>query len=447
MRMRRISIYLGASIVAISLTACQQKPAEMTMPPPEVDVAVVQYQPISITKELSGRTSPYAIAEVRARVDGIVQKRLFTEGATVKAGQPLFQIDPVSYQAALESKQAILEKAKANLTSQFEQLKRYQALIKEKAVSQQLLDNANASYAQAKADVAAAQADVKTAAIQLGYTQVQAPISGKIGRAEVTAGGYVQAGQATLLATIQQTDPMYVDVAQSSGELLALKRELASGTLKQTDSSNAEVRLMLDDNIAYALSGRLAFTDITVSPDTGSVMLRALFPNPQGELLPKMFVRAQLSQAVNNKAMLVPQQGITFDAAGRATALTVAQDNTVKPVYLKTAGVQGTNWIVTEGLQEGDRVIIAGLQKVKPGAPVRISQTPHTATAANPNHSDESTKPALKPGLAPESKPAAEPLHQTHTAVNEKLNAGKSNAASGTALNAESNTAAEVKTK
>jgi membrane fusion protein (multidrug efflux system) len=336
-----------------------------------VGVVTVQPQRVALTTELSGRTSPYLMAEVRPQVSGIIQKRVFSEGSDVKAGQVLYQIDPATYQAAYSSAKAALARAEANVTAVRLKAERYRDLVKIKAVSQQDYDDAEASLKQAEADVASANAAVETARINLAYTRVTAPISGRIGRSSVTDGALVTANQPAALATIQQLSTMYVDVTQSSADLLKLKHNLASGLLKDSGTAQAKVKLMLEDGSPYPLSGTLKFSEVTVDQSTGSITLRAVFPNPQQTLLPGMFVRAILEEGVSEQAILVPQRGVTRDPKGDAMVMVVGAEEKVEPRLIKVVRTVGDNWLVSEGLKSGDRVILEGIQKARPGTPVK----------------------------------------------------------------------------
>ncbi|SDV51614.1 efflux RND transporter periplasmic adaptor subunit [Chitinasiproducens palmae] len=377
-------IWAASGAALLVLSACGQKQQQAAPAGPvEVGVLTVRNEPVTIVTELPGRISPLLIAEVRARVDGIVLKRDFVEGSEVKAGQRLFQIDPAPYQAQLESARATLANAQANVGAQRAQADRYKTLVAANAISKQSYDNAVASLGQAEAQVASGRAAVRTASINLGYTNVTSPISGRIGMAQVTPGGYVQASAATLLATVQQIDRVYVDVTQSSTEVLRLRRALQAGQLQSAGNNRAKVELVLEDGSTYAQSGSLEFSDITVDQNTGSVTLRAVFPNPNRDLLPGMFVRARLQQAVNDRAMLVPQQGVTRDQKGNPTALVVGPDNKVALRTLETSGTRGNAWVVTGGLQPGDRVIVQGTQKAKPGATVKPVDAQMPALAAS----------------------------------------------------------------
>jgi membrane fusion protein (multidrug efflux system) len=332
---------------------------------------VVKPQSVTLTTELPGRTSAHLVAEVRPQVGGIVQKRLFTEGSDVKAGQVLYQIDPATYRAAFASSRAAQARAEANLIPARLKEQRFRDLVKIKAVSQQDYDDAYAALKQAEADLASSKAAVETARINLAYTRVTAPISGRIGRSTVTNGALVTASQPTALATIQQLSSMYVDVTQSSAEMLRLKQNLASGLLKENGAAQARVKLLLEDGSAYPFSGTLKFSEVTVEQSTGSITLRAVFPNPKQILLPGMFVRAIVEEGDNDQAILVPQQGVTRNPAGNATVMVVGTEDKVEQRIIKVARTVGDNWLVSEGLKAGDRVILEGIQKAKPGTPVK----------------------------------------------------------------------------
>jgi membrane fusion protein (multidrug efflux system) len=325
--------------------------------------------------ELPGRTTPYLVAQVRARVDGIVLRRDYTEGAAVKSGQRLYLIDPAPYEAALHSAQAALEKAQANLVTTAAQEERYRPLVAANAVSKQDYDNAVAAKGQAEADVASARAAVETARINLGYTDVTSPIPGRSGISQVTQGAYVQGAAATLMTTVQQIDPMYVDLTQSSVQGLQLRRDMASGKLQSKGPGQASVTLTLEDGRPYPLKGRLQFSDITVDPTTGAVTVRAIVPNPDGTLLPGMFVRASIDEGDVNGVFVVPDSGVTHDPQGHTTALVVGADNKVALRTLQVRGTHGPNWVVDGGLADGDRVVVEGVQKVKPGVVVQASES------------------------------------------------------------------------
>lgn len=368
----------------LALAACSPAPKPAASATPEVSVLTVRHGAVPLSVELPGRTAPFLIAEVRARVDGVVLKRSFTEGADVRAGQALYQIDAAPYRATLASAEAQLQRAQANLASNNAQLERYQVLIKGNAVSKQAYDNALAAQLQAAADVAAAKAAVTSAGINLAYTNVTAPIAGRSSVSQVTQGAYVQGGAATLLTTVQQIDPMYVDLQQSSAEGLALRRQLAEGSLKSGGKEQASVTLKLEDGSSYGENGTLEFAGVTVNQATGSVTLRARFPNPQHLLLPGMFVRAEVKQGVREGAMLVPAPAITRNPQGEATVMLVdaagkAQQRTV----VATTLLRG-QWLVESGLKDGERVIVSGIQKLKPGGAVKVlAQVPAPAVAQN----------------------------------------------------------------
>jgi membrane fusion protein, multidrug efflux system len=367
--------YRHAALLAaiLTVTAGCGKDALAPPPAPEVSVITIRRVSVPVTTELPGRTSATLVSEVRARVDGIVQQRLFEEGADVSANQALFQIDPAPYRAALDSAKAQLARARANVESTTVQAERDEVLAKANAVSRQAYLDAVATQRQASADVAAGLAAVELATINLGYTQVSAPITGRIGPALVTQGAYVQASVATLMATIQQIDPIYVDLNETSIEGLQLREEVKSGRLQLHGPGQAEVRLKLEDGSDYPHSGSLEFTDITVGTGTGSVTVRAIFPNPQHVLLPGMFVRARIDQGSNDRAILVPQDGVTHDRTGNATVFTVGSDNKVSVQTVVASRTIGDAWLVESGLDEGDRVIVRGGQLTQPGMVVRAT--------------------------------------------------------------------------
>jgi membrane fusion protein, multidrug efflux system len=308
---------------------------------------------------------------VRPQVGGIIQKRDFTEGADVKAGDVLYQIDPATYQAAYDSAKAQLARAEANISTTRVRAERYKELVEIKAVSRQEFDDAVAALKQAEADIEAGKAAVETARINLAYTRVTAPITGRIGKSSVTVGALVMANQAVPLATVQQIDPVYVDVTQSSAVLLQLQRAMASGALKRDSANRARVNLILEDGTAYPQVGTLQFQDVTVDPSTGSFILRAIFPNPKKVLLPGMFVRAVLEEGVSEKALLIPQQGVSRDPKGNPVALIVDAENKVQQRLLTVVRTIGDKWLVSAGLAPGDRVIVEGMQKVRPGSSVK----------------------------------------------------------------------------
>ena len=376
-------MHLTALGAAVLLAACSQAQTPKAPPPaPQVSVVTVHKTTVPVTLELTGRTSPYLVAQVRARVDGIVQKRNYKDGTDVKAGQQLYQIDPAPYIASLNTAKASLQKAQANVVAMQAQAERFKTLVAGNAVSKQDYDNAVSSQGQAEADVASGKASVDTAQINVGYTSVVSPITGRAGISAVTEGAYVQASAATLMTTVQQIDPIYVDVTQSSVDGLRLRRDVASGRIKLTGPDQAKVTLLLEDGTTYPLTGSLVATDVTVDPTTGTVTVRALFRNPNAVLLPGMFARARVEEGVTENAVLAPQAGVTHDPKGQATALVVGADNKVAMRSLQLRGTHGDQWIVEAGLEDGDRVIVGGLQKVQPGAIVVASEAPAPAATS-----------------------------------------------------------------
>jgi membrane fusion protein (multidrug efflux system) len=367
----------------LALTGCNDKKTEQGAPKaPEVGVVTLKAAPLNVTTELPGRTSAYRIAEVRPQVSGIILKRNFVEGSEVKAGTSLYQIDPATYQASYDSAKGDLAKAQASAQIARVTVNRYKPLLGTNYISKQDYDTATSNALQADASVVAAKAAVETARINLAYTKVIAPISGRIGKSSVTEGALVTSSQTDALATVQQLDPIYVDVTQSSNDFLRLKQELADGSLKQQDGK-AKVTLILDNGKQYQQQGALEFSDVTVDETTGSITLRAVFPNPQNDLLPGMFVRARLDEGVNNNALLVPQQGITRNPRGDATAMVVGADNKVELRTVTTQQAIADKWVVTGGLKPGDKVIVTGLQKVKPGVQVTAEEANQNAPAAD----------------------------------------------------------------
>ncbi len=343
-------------------------------PAPEVAVVTMREREVRLTSELPGRTAVYQVAEIRPQVGGIIQKRAFTEGAEVKAGDLLYRIDPSTYEVAVARAAAAVAKAKAELEPARLKAVRYAELIRTKAVSQQDHDEVQAALALARANVASAQAELEAARIDLGRTSVVSPISGRIGRASITPGALVTANQATALATVQQLDPIYVDLTQSNVEMLRLKRALESGSIQSAGESSTRVRLMLEDGTAYAHEGTLQLAEASVDQGTGSVTLRAVFPNPKRDLLPGMYVRAMVEEGVMANALLIPQQAVTRSAQGQAQALVVDDQNTLALRKLELAQAVGGEWIVRQGLAAGDRVVVEGLQRAKPGSQVRVVQ-------------------------------------------------------------------------
>ncbi|TLX62657.1 efflux transporter periplasmic adaptor subunit [Stutzerimonas nosocomialis] len=359
-----ISIVAAASL----LSGCQEESAPPPQQMPQVGVVTLEAEPFAVTSSLPGRTAAYRIAEVRPQVNGIIQKRLFDEGSEVKAGQQLYQIDAAVYEAAFKS-------AEASLASSKSLADRYGLLVKEQAVSRQAYDEARAAALQA-------QANLERARIDLRYTKVLAPISGRIGRSAVTEGALVSNGQTQALATIQQLDPIYVDVTQPARDLLQLRRDLAEGRLERASEGAAKVTLTLEDGSEYDHEGQLEVAEVSVDAGTGSVTLRAVFPNPDKVLLPGMFVHARLVGGVRNDAILAPQQGVTRNARGEPTAMVVNAENKVELRTLKTERTVGNRWLVSEGLNPGDRLITEGLQFARPGAEVKVVPASNVATEA-----------------------------------------------------------------
>lgn len=360
-------------ITSMLLSACgQQRPSGNTasQPPPQAGFVVIQAQPFTLVNELPGRTTPFQVAEVRPQITGLIEQRLFEEGETVKAGQALYQIDDKLYRAALASAEADLANARATRESARLTATRYEQLIGRGAVSQHELDQARATLNAATARVAAAEAAVDAARINLDYTRIEAPISGRIGRSTVTAGALVTANQAAALVTIRQLDPIYVDLTQSYDELQQLQAALASGQLETIGGDEAAISLVRDNDSRYPHQGTLQFSEFAVDATTGSVTLRALFPNPEQTLLPGMFVRAQLPQAERPNAILVPQKAISREPNGQAVAMVIGSDNTVEKRKVATEKAVGNQWLIRSGLSAGDRLIVDGLQKIRTGAAV-----------------------------------------------------------------------------
>ncbi|EAY7624728.1 multidrug efflux RND transporter periplasmic adaptor subunit AcrA [Salmonella enterica] len=375
---------------SLALTGCDDKQNQQGgQQMPEVGVVTLKTEPLQITTELPGRTVAYRIAEVRPQVSGIILKRNFVEGSDIEAGVSLYQIDPATYQATYDSAKGDLAKAQAAANIAELTVKRYQKLLGTQYISKQEYDQALADAQQATAAVVAAKAAVETARINLAYTKVTSPISGRIGKSSVTEGALVQNGQASALATVQQLDPIYVDVTQSSNDFLRLKQELANGSLKQ-ENGKAKVDLVASDGIKFPQSGTLEFSDVTVDQTTGSITLRAIFPNPDHTLLPGMFVRARLQEGTKPTALLVPQQGVTRTPRGDATVLVVGADNKVETRQIVASQAIGDKWLVTDGLKAGDRVVVSGLQKVRPGAQVKVQEI----TADNKQQAASGDQPA-----------------------------------------------------
>jgi membrane fusion protein, multidrug efflux system len=370
-REQRVASLIPACILAVAAATagCRKAQAPPPQGPVEVGTVTVRSERAVLTTELTGKTAPYLVADVRPQVNGIIQKRLFEEGSDVKAGSLLYQIDPAPYQAAFEQAKAALAVAEASLPPARSRAERLKGLVEIHAVGQQDYDEATAALLRAEAGVTSARAAVESARINLAYTPLKAPISGRTGKSTVTVGALVTAYQPTSLVVIQQLDPIYVDVTQASADLLRLRRGLASGQLKRALES--KVKLVLEDGTPYPRAGKLQFRDVTVDPTTGSVVLRMVFPNPDSTLLPGMFVRAIVEEGVREKAILAPQQGVTRDLKGNATVLVVGADGKVEARKLEVDRAIGDRWLVTAGLADGDQVIVEGLQRVRPGAAVK----------------------------------------------------------------------------
>ena len=347
---------------------------------PEVGTVTVAPRPVELTTELPGRTSALRVVEIRPQVNGIIQKRLFKEGSDVKAGDLLYQIDPTPFKVALDSAEASLGKAEANLVSIRSRAERYRQLLKDKAISQQDYDDAAAALGQIRAEIEYSKTAVEAARINLGYTSVIAPISGRIGKSNVTDGALVTAYQPASLATLQQLDPIYVDVVQSSAALLRLRRSMETGQLSTGGKNARKVGLILEDGTPYPLEGKLEFADVTVDPTTGSFSVRIVMPNPDNLLLPGMFVRAVVKEGTIEQAILVPQQGVSRNSKGEAVALVVDENNTAAQRILKLNRAIGNQWLVESGLSAGDRLIIEGLQNVRPGSAVKVVSLDHSKT-------------------------------------------------------------------
>ena len=367
------NVVLVVLLAGLLLTTCNRH--QETAPPriPEVAVVVVRPQRVVLTTELPGRTSPFRVAEIRPQASGLILKRLFKEGSDVVVGQMLYQIDPAPFRAALDNAKAALARAEANLPAIRLRVERYRKLLPSKAISQQDYDEAVAALKQTQAEIKYWKAQVKTAQINLGYTRVTAPISGRIGKSNVTEGAIVTAYQPTPLATIHQLDPIYVDVPQSTAELLRLRKRLKEGNLNQGGVDRARVKLILENGTVYPHEGTLQFREVKVDPTTGSVILRMVFPNPERVLLPGMFVRAVIKEGVKEDAILVPQQAVMRTPKGAPYVLVVGPNDEVERRMLQLDRAIGDKWLVVSGISAGDRVIVEGLQFVRPGMPVKAA--------------------------------------------------------------------------
>lgn len=383
---KRFASMTCVAFLSGALGACSGKPEGAppgagAMPPAEVGVVTLVAQSVTLARELPGRTSPSRVAEVRPQVSGIVKERLFTEGGLVQAGQPLYQLDDAVYRAEVASARAQLARAEATRESAALNARRSAELVKIDAVSRQDHEAAQAAAKQSEADVAAAKAALARAEINLGYAQIVSPISGRIGRSAVTAGALVTANQAAALATVQQLDPMYVDVTQSSAELLALRKDLAAGRARP--ARDLPVEVVLEDGSRHRQAGRLAFSEATVDPATGSYTLRVVVPNPDQVLLPGIYARALVGGAVRDNAILVPQRGVARDPKGNASAMLLDAEGKVEARPIKVSRTVGDQWLVEEGLAAGERVIVEGLQKIAPGMPAKVAApAPAPAPAA-----------------------------------------------------------------
>ncbi|HOV85368.1 MAG TPA: efflux RND transporter periplasmic adaptor subunit [Syntrophobacteraceae bacterium] len=392
---RTILVVWMVLLVGLLAGGCDRR--QQAPPPPavpEVVVETVRTHRIVLTTELPGRTAPYLVAEIRPQVNGLIQKRLFKEGSDVKVGQVLYQIEPAPFQAALDNAKAGLARAEANLPAARLRAERYKELLADKAVSRQDYDDAAAALKQAEADVEYWKASVETARINLGYTRVTAPISGRIGRSNVTDGALVTAHQPLALATIQQLDPIYADVPQSTTDLLRLRRRLEDGRLNENGTDQRKVRLILEDGSSYPREGTLQFREVTVDPSTGSVILRIVFPNPEGVLLPGMFVRAVVQEGINQQAILIPQQTVVRDPKGNPSVLIVNSEDKVEQRMITLDRDIGDQWLVSSGLAPGDRIILEGMQKVRPGVPVKVVAT--GAGEPEPGKPGQPSQPAAK---------------------------------------------------
>lgn len=403
-----------ALATSIALMGCSKDPkdaepaaAAQQMPPTEVGVIVAQPQAVEKIVELTGRTSPYEVSEVRPQANGVVLKRLFAEGSYVREGQPLFEIDSSIYRANLDSSKAEVLRAKANLNTLEIKTNRYKQLVGINAVSKQEYDDLVGQVNLAKAELAAAEAAVRNAQINLGYSTVRSPISGQSSRSTFTAGALVTASQAEPLVTIRRLDPIYVDINQSSAEMIRLRQELSKGTIDR--SNNTKVRLKLEDGSFYNIEGNLAFSDASVNPDTGTVTLRAVFSNPNHLLLPGMFANAQIVEGVIPNAYLVPQAAVTRTPTGQATAMLVNAKGLVEVRNIDTAGTQGSNWIVTKGLTTGDKIIVDGVAKIKPEQ--QVTAKPYQAPPAGQTPSNAQAAPKADTAAKP-AEPAKQPNAQ-----------------------------------
>jgi membrane fusion protein (multidrug efflux system) len=371
MNKERIWMAAGVSAAAVLLAGCGRPDGGAAQgAAPEVGVMSVKTEQVVLSTELPGRTAPYRVADIRPQVNGLILKRTFTEGSDVNAGDVLYQIDPAPYQAAYDQAQAAVAMAEANLPAVRSREERFKKLLESRAVGQQAYDDALAALNQLEGQLGVSKAALESARINLSYTPIKTPISGRIGRSDVTEGALVAAYQPMPLATVQQLDPIYVDVPQSTAEMLRLKRRLADGRLTLEGAGRNEVTILQGDGTPCAENGMLEFRDITVDPTTGSVILRVVVPNPDGTLLPGMFVRAVLKEGVSDQAILVPQQSVSRDPKGTPFVWVVGDGGTVTQRVLTVDRAIGSKWLVTSGLNPGDRIVVEGLQRVRPGSSV-----------------------------------------------------------------------------
>ena len=400
--MKTITFSALPLLLLFAVSACSRPggvaPAAAPVP---VDVVTLRAAPVTITRELAGRTIASAVAEVRPQVSGIVERRLFTEGTTVRAGEPLYQLDDDAYRAEANGARAQLARAEATLVSARLNAKRSAEVVRTGAISQQDDDTAQATLRQAEADVRAARATVDAAEVTLRRARITAPITGRIGRSSVTQGALVTAGQTEALATVQQVDPVYVDLVQSAAELLALRKALDAGTLGST--AQMPVRVLLEDGTEYPHAGRLAFSEVAVDPSTGAFALRVVVPNPDGMLMPGMYVRAIVGRGQRTDAILVPQRAVMRDAKGNTTALVVAANGTAAARAIHVSQAIGDTWLLEDGLAAGERVIVSGLQKVQPGVPVQATEAV-AAVAAAPTRAASRAGPAVGAPNAPAAR-------------------------------------------
>lgn len=373
-RPARTLLAVFLAVLSVSLGACSEAPdAAPQMPPPAVTVVTLAPERVTLTRELPGRTRALLIAEVRPLVTGIIREQLFEEGSHVEAGQPLYQLDDATYRTTFQSAEASLARAEASLDIAKLNAGRAEELIKTNAISDQEYRNLQAIQRQADADVAVANAQLESARVRLSYARIRSPIEGRAGISTVTVGALVTADQSAPLTTVQQLDPIYIDVTQSASELLALRQQLSDTALRQADKIPVEI--LLDDGSVYAHPGILTFEDAAVDPTTGSVAMRIVVPNPDLLMLPGMYVRAQIGNAVLDQALLVPQQGITRDPKGQAFAMLLMENDIVEQRAVEVRQSIGDKWLVKSGLEAGDRVIVEGLQKVRPGEPAQVTPT------------------------------------------------------------------------